>query len=68
MDGLETTRNWRRTEPRDGWERTPIIAPTANAVRGEIEACIAAGMDDDTSKSFDFHHLGKVLARLARPR
>ncbi len=68
MDGLEATRNWRRVESQEGREHTPIIALTANAVRGEIEACIAAGMDDYISKPFDFNHLGKVLARLTGPR
>ena len=52
LDGLEATRRLRREE-RDGkWrgQHMPVIALTANAVRGDREHCLEAGMDSYVSK------------------
>lgn len=48
MDGLEATRRIREDLNLD----TPIVALTANAIKGEREKCIKAGMDDYISKPF----------------
>jgi CheY-like chemotaxis protein/HPt (histidine-containing phosphotransfer) domain-containing protein len=51
MDGLETTRQIRQREAASGkGEHVPIIAVTANAVAGDKEHCLAAGMDGYVTK------------------
>lgn len=51
MDGLEATRQI-RLEEKDR-KHTPIVALTANAMKGDRERCIKAGMDDYLSKPID---------------
>ena len=46
LDGLEATRQIREYESVAGAERCPIIALTANAMRGDAQTCKDAGMDD----------------------
>ena len=50
MDGLEATRRIRETEPEE--RHTPIVAMTANALRGTEERCRRAGMDGYLLKPF----------------
>jgi signal transduction histidine kinase/DNA-binding response OmpR family regulator len=61
MDGLEATREIRRREPEG--KHTPILAMTANALPGDREACILAGMDDYISKPVRVPDLGAALER-----
>jgi len=63
LDGYEATRRWRALEDSRKAARLPIVALTANAVAGDREACLAAGMDDYLAKPFTLAELSKVLGR-----
>ena len=63
MDGFELTAKLRLTEEKAQLPRTPVIAITANALRGEAERCIAAGMDDDLSKPVAIADLKDMLGK-----
>jgi signal transduction histidine kinase/DNA-binding NarL/FixJ family response regulator len=64
MDGFAATAEIRRHEGEVGGARSlPIIAITANALQGDREACLAAGMDDYLSKPFTLAQLCAVLGR-----
>ena len=50
MDGFEATKKVREYERQKQLKRIPIVALTANAMKGDRERCIEAGMDDYLSK------------------
>ena len=50
MDGIEATQRIRSNEREIGSRRLPIVAMTANAMQGDSERCLAAGMDGYVSK------------------
>jgi two-component system, sensor histidine kinase and response regulator len=64
LDGLDATRSI-RSEERGRGSHLPIIALTANAMKGDDEICMAAGMDAYLTKPIDLERLGDVLDELA---
>jgi CheY-like chemotaxis protein/HPt (histidine-containing phosphotransfer) domain-containing protein len=63
MDGFELTRQLRARETELGSARTPVIAVTANAMRGEEERCLAAGMDAYLAKPVAIERLRTTIER-----
>ena len=64
MDGFEATRRIRAWErDRAAVSRLPIVALTANALSGDRETCLAAGMDDYASKPIAGARLAEILVR-----
>ncbi|MGH7683138.1 MAG: response regulator [Vulcanimicrobiaceae bacterium] len=62
MDGFAATRAIRRAENFTG-RHVPIVAMTANALEGDRDACLAAGMDDYVPKPIQASELRQALAR-----
>ena len=61
MDGFQATRAIRKLRP--PVSAIPIVAVTANALAGEREKCLAAGMDDYVPKPVSKEALDQALAR-----
>ncbi|MBS3998255.1 MAG: response regulator [Hydrogenophaga sp.] len=69
MSGLDATQKIREIEARRRLPRTPIVAVTANAMRGDHELCLQAGMDGYTPKPVSpqalMHEIDRALQRAA---
>jgi GAF domain-containing protein/CheY-like chemotaxis protein/HPt (histidine-containing phosphotransfer) domain-containing protein len=63
MDGYALTRQLRAREAELGCARTPVVAVTANAMRGEEERCLAVGMDAYLAKPVAIERLRATLER-----
>jgi len=66
MDGFEATAEIRNLDHEQG--RMPIIALTANAMKGDRDRCLEAGMDDYLSKPIDLQRLNEALRRWTDPK
>ncbi len=65
MSGVEATRLIRAHEIARGLPHLPIIAMTANAMQGDRDACLAAGMDDYLAKPIKAADLADKLGMMA---
>jgi PAS domain S-box-containing protein len=63
MDGFEATRRIRTGEPATLNPNVPIIAMTANAMQGDMKACLDAGMDDYIAKPVRSQELMEKINR-----
>ncbi len=67
LDGLEAIRRIRALKDPTR-AATPIIAVTANAMRGDAASCFAAGMDGYVTKPITMASLSEAMSRHAKPR
>lgn len=64
LDGYQATAEIRRREKKEGLgHHIPIIALTANALEGDREKCLSAGMDDYIRKPFRQDDIHEILTR-----
>jgi signal transduction histidine kinase/CheY-like chemotaxis protein len=63
MDGYQATGEIRAHEAERSLPRTPVVALTANAMAGDRDRCLRAGMDDYLSKPLKMAELERVLSR-----
>ena len=64
LDGYSATREWRERETlQRAPQRLPIVAMTANAMAGDRQRCLDAGMDDYLSKPVSREQLSNCLQR-----
>lgn len=63
MNGLDATRAIRAAENAAARSRTPIVALTAQAIMGDRQTCLDAGMDDYMTKPFTRAQIADMLAR-----
>lgn len=70
MDGFEATREIRRLEQAalPGGRRLPIIALTANAMKGDRELCLGAGMDAYATKPINPAELLRTIEQVLHAR
>jgi CheY-like chemotaxis protein/nitrogen-specific signal transduction histidine kinase len=68
LDGYATTRRLREIEGAAGKGRTPVVALTANALSGDAQRCLDAGMDGYLSKPFSVDELYVTLKPYAQKK
>ena len=66
MDGIEATQEILEFEKEEGLPHTPIIAVTANVLKGDRERFLGSGMDDYISKPINKEELHRVLEEIAK--
>ncbi len=64
MDGITATREIRKKEKNENLSAIPIIAMTANAMKGDREKCLEAGMNDYISKPINSKAISEVIAKV----
>ena len=66
LDGYEATRRIRQIERGNGRAPTPVVALTANALAGDRERCLEAGMDEYLPKPFTRRQLRRTIELATR--
>ena len=66
MDGIEATQEIIEFEEEEGLPHTPIVAVTANVLKGDRERFLGAGMDDYISKPINMNELKRVLEKISK--
>lgn len=61
MDGYEATKRIRNDKTFENYRDIPIVAMTANVMKGDKEKCLAAGMNDYAAKPIDVETLGEKV-------
>jgi PAS domain S-box-containing protein len=67
LDGTDVVRQWRIIENERGGLRTPVVAMTAHAMKGDHERFIEAGFDGYVGKPFTIPALLEEITRCCRP-
>ncbi len=67
IDGYQATGMIRQRERLNGWETIPIIAVTAQAMQGDRERCLSAGMSDYVTKPIAFNAIADLLSKWKKP-
>lgn len=68
LDGLEATSSIRQFETQKNRKRCPIVALTANAMSGDRDKCLKAGMDDFLPKPFKNQDLLQKISDFIVPK
>ena len=63
MDGYEATEEIRKYEVSRKIKRVPIVAFTANAMKGDSDKCFASGMDDYITKPVNKESIEDILVK-----
>jgi two-component system sensor histidine kinase/response regulator len=63
MDGYEATRQIREGKAGERYKDIPIVAMTANAMQGDREKCIGAGMNDYLTKPINPKEIYQILTK-----
>lgn len=68
LDGIQAAQKIREFETSKNIPRCSIIAMTANAMKGDKERCLSAGMDDFLAKPFKSQQLTAIIEQWSGPR